>query len=1137
MRRTLQTIGGAVLALVAPVKADNEILSIRPQGPPGDEGALIGVLLDPPADAAVEVQTATEVGAWENLVEIVPADGSPLNLSLPNTPADPVSFFRIVSRPNGFGLALEGDKIVFKPSGDVYAEDVAQALSRFTGRTLFLRQDETWPLEPLPPPGTVTGLVETLIETLGLPGWTPPPRTDDSDYAAGMKVPERPQVDPLPDQPGDNGTGVITNGWPGNTSKPVPLRVDEDPPPGQGTDKIFTPTIPDVPDGVIQEPDPTAATGSHVRVRVSIDTATWNVTPRAATRARSEALMPTNIPAPPVGGIVWVVRNVATSAPPTMAAAGSDIVFLGAKPDSLFEERSYDPPEGFEGGHGSGMVPEVALNLPVPLPRSGGLQDLLLEIYQYKSPGGFEELTPESFERNAQFFTLLGAVSGSQMDQLIGDPPPPPPPASLKIVHRSGPSASKFNLVIMGDGFADNPTDQALFDDVVYNTIMADFFSRDIHPEILNAINLWKIDLYSIASGVTEMDCDGTITFFRNSALEYRYTGDWSCCWAKGSTNTGALIDQVIAGLLPEADGAIVVLNVAGSGGCNKGDHFVMTRTRPWSTVAHEFGHFFGNLADEYFCTTPGDACKAYDGDEPSRVNQTKAVTRSQIKWKEWIPAWRPVPTADAQVADNVQDIGLFVGSTISVTKYYAGIYKPTVAARMDDNSPEHNPVGYTAVRNIAREWQEADMTRCTVGDFDGDGFSDAVLHDHWQISLHLARDRTLGPDDPILGAPPRSLTGVLEPTWFVTNRLTNDTGTVSWEFRTADKFYAGDFDADGLDDLYVVNLTSWNKPYLCMLKSLGDRFVPVRRYDLELPGWDDMREHDEFYVADFTGDGRKDLFVFNGLDWDVPYLIMLRSTGTSLVYVRRYDEYLTAVSMGPHEMFHVCNTDGDSREEVISHNRDDWSYGHIMVFRSDGTQLLRTDRWYGQFLVLGLPYWVLRENDVLHTGDFNGDGNSDLALFNGFDWSRDYLGLFAVNTNGIIQPRNRYDDVAFPLPGWQIRTRDRFHVANVDGDGDDDLVVYNHQNWNTQYLGMLKASGDINLHGTWQDNWVGGWNLGSSDQFFVSNFRGASGWDDLFVANAGWFGLLRSYSNQYALEAIYRKWIHNHRFHEYGFW
>lgn len=52
-----------------------------------------------------------------------------------------------------------------------------------------------------------------------------------------------------------------------------------------------------------------------------------------------------------------------------------------------------------------------------------------------------------------------------------------------------------------------------------------------------------------------------------------------------------------------------------------------------------------------------------------------------------------------------------------------------------------------------------------------------------------------------------------------------------------------------------------------------------------------------------------------------------------------------------------------------------------------------------------------------------------------------------------------------------------------------------------------------------------------------VADFRGSAGWDDLYIFNAGCFGMLRSYPNHFRLETIYRKWIFNHRFHSLGWW
>jgi hypothetical protein len=200
------------------------------------------------------------------------------------------------------------------------------------------------------------------------------------------------------------------------------------------------------------------------------------------------------------------------------------------------------------------------------------------------------------------------------------------------------------------------------------------------------------------------------------------------------------------------------------------------------------------------------------------------------------------------------------------------------------------------------------------------------------------------------------------------------------------------------------------------------------------------------------------------------------------------------------------------------------------MVFRSLSDRLSLTDRHYGS---VKFPFWSMRRHDLLFPLDFNGDGTTDIAIFNGRDWGPEYLALFALD-DGDLNGVRRYEDT---IPGWDMQRRDQFWVANVDGDGDDDLVVYNKDNWSTQYLGMLRSDGDSRLQGRWQDDWIGSWNLGHGDSFQVADFRGGLHWDDLFVFNAGWFGLLRSYQTHYVQEAIYPKWIHNHRYHQFGWW
>ena len=137
-----------------------------------------------------------------------------------------------------------------------------------------------------------------------------------------------------------------------------------------------------------------------------------------------------------------------------------------------------------------------------------------------------------------------------------------------------------------------------------------------------------------------------------------------------------------------------------------------------------------------------------------------------------------------------------------------------------------------------------------------------------------------------------------------------------------------------------------------------------------------------------------------------------------------------------------------------------------------------------------------------------------------------------------------RFDD---SIPGWQLRRNDQWFVADVNGDGMEDLYVYNNADptikshdglsWDTEYLGVIRSSGS-NPSGGWQDDWIGNWNLRLNDKFLVANFNGLGGWEDLFVLNPDrWFGMLRSHSYSVQLNSIYPNWIHNHNYHSLGWW
>src|SRR5678815_5188929 len=148
---------------------------------------------------------------------------------------------------------------------------------------------------------------------------------------------------------------------------------------------------------------------------------------------------------------------------------------------------------------------------------------------------------------------------------------------SMTVLRQAGPPGTKRNIVVMGDGFT--AADQATFNTYVQTALMDGVFARDYFLEDASAFNIYRINLESVDSGVSqrtwnEMGTDDTgddtisSDTTRNTALGMIFTGQWSHCWMEYGTNTDQRIKDAIAKWVPDANNVLVVLNEPGFGGC-----------------------------------------------------------------------------------------------------------------------------------------------------------------------------------------------------------------------------------------------------------------------------------------------------------------------------------------------------------------------------------------------------------------------------------------------------------------------------------------------------------------------------------------------------------------------------------------
>jgi IgA Peptidase M64/FG-GAP-like repeat len=686
-------------------------------------------------------------------------------------------------------------------------------------------------------------------------------------------------------------------------------------------------------------------------------------------------------------------------------------------------------------------------------------------------------------------------------------------PDSVTQIRAAGPVGSKRNLAVLGDGFAD--ADQSAYDDWVQTTLIDGVFGHDYFYEDASAWNIFRVNLISVDSGVnvriydehgtTADPKDDTIvsTTTRDTALGMIFSGSWAHCWMEYSADSESLLNAALHKWVPDYNFVLVVLNTTGYGGCGGDGRAHVTIGDDWTTIAHEFGHGLGGLADEY-CVSG-----SYSGSkEPGSVDLTIDTDRSTMKWGRFVDPGTPLPTGTGACAgynqgtppagwDDNQDVGLFEGGGTLNT----GIYRPVINCRMRSNIPPYCPVCYTSFKQQYDGWTGHTFLNAYAGDFSGDGKSDVLVHSGNSIQIF------------------RSNGAQLDLVFSAVERVPG-----SWQFQPNDRFYVGDFNGDGKDEVVVFNGVDWAMPYLGLLADdAAGGLRLIARFDGDIPGWGGFAHNDLFYVGDFNGDGKDDLFVFNGADWSTTYVAMLRSTGTGFDLIRRFDGDIPGWGgLARNDQLFVGDFSGDGRADLYIFNGQDWSMGYVGMFRSTGKDLQMTARYDGD-----IPGWGgLARHDQLYVGDFDGDGWADLYIFNGVDWSMSYLGMFQ-STGARLQMAHRYDG---DVPGWGgLASHDRFLPADINGDGKTDLFVYNTQDWATEYLGRMRSTGSA-LVADFVGDWVGEWNLGPSDRYEVCNFEGARGQRDLFIHNQDWFGMISGWRSL-SLRKIYYRWIHNYRY------
>lgn len=235
--------------------------------------------------------------------------------------------------------------------------------------------------------------------------------------------------------------------------------------------------------------------------------------------------------------------------------------------------------------------------------------------------------------------------------------------ATIEQLLNNGPKEKRINIVFLSEAYPSNKLSKFITDATAsLNYLMS------VQPwkEYKNYFNAYAISVASVDSGADHPQSSiKKNTYFNSTYFSYGIErlltippND-----SDGNYSHGAgRVDSLLQAFMPQYDIVLIIVNDGEYGGAGGGYAVTSINVQSPEIAAHELGHSFAHLGDEYGDPYPGFP----DTEEP---NTTKETNRDAIKWKAWILPSTPIPTPQTSAYANV--VGLFEGAHYHNTLWY----------------------------------------------------------------------------------------------------------------------------------------------------------------------------------------------------------------------------------------------------------------------------------------------------------------------------------------------------------------------------------------------------------------------------------------------------------------------------------
>ena len=195
---------------------------------------------------------------------------------------------------------------------------------------------------------------------------------------------------------------------------------------------------------------------------------------------------------------------------------------------------------------------------------------------------------------------------------------------------------------------------------------------------------------------------------------------------------------------------------------------------------------------------------------------------------------------------------------------------------------------------------------------------------------------------------------------------------------------------------------------------------------------------------TDFNGDGRDDIVAFNQGSLGDVYVATSNGAGFAGTSVKWHDWFAPGG-----ETPLTGDFNGDGRDDIVTFTHG--SLNDVFVALSTGTSFGAGVKWHDFFALAG---------EVPAVGDVNGDGKDDIITFTRNNLADVYVALSTGTSFGASAKWHDYFGLAGEIPG----------VGDFNGDGRDDIVVFNQGTLADVYVATSTGTGFSGTSVKWHD-------------------------------------------------------------------